>query len=111
MASAQHHRVKFIGFDQRVLDRFFGVVYVIFWQILVVRPLHDVTEDIIKTPGVWFLLTDIMGGVAAVVTIPGVLTELIGIVTKEIGGRLACTGSIFPFCLSWQAVEYPCLFV
>ena len=43
--------------------------------------------------------------VGRVVEIPGVIAELGGIVTEEVGGGGACTGSILPLSFSGQAVE------
>src|SRR5689334_18545523 len=72
-------------------------LFVIINFVEVVAPLPDVSGDVVKTPGIRFLLADRFGFSAGIFFRPGVLADLCGSRTPEIFRRGSGSTGILPF--------------
>src|SRR5262249_12839681 len=73
--------------------------------VLVEAPLRHVAVHVVKLPRIWLLGSNLVILEVAVLLVPGVLIQLIGIVAKRIGRGGAGATGVFPLGFGGQAME------
>src|SRR6266496_66139 len=73
--------------------------------VLIEHPFGHVAIHIVKPPGIWLFLADLLIFEVAVLLEPGVFRKLRGIVSKVISGSRARAAGVFPLGLGRQAIE------
>src|SRR5207249_8074592 len=81
-----------------------GARPVIVFVVNVVAPFGHVAVHIEQSPRIGFFLTDRVRLLGGVVDEPGKISELARVVAKRIVLIRPSAASVFPFCLSGQAV-------
>src|SRR5207249_8944581 len=66
-------------------------------------------KHIVKSPGVGFLLGDLVRAGVGIVQVPGVIAQLLGIVAEIVRRLTPGAASVFPLGLGGQSIGLACL--